>query len=202
MSVTEIEVAPRDQLGKGPSRKLRASGRVPGVLYGHKEQPVKFSVDPKVFFQTLRGTGMGKNTIFKVKGLGREATCLIKEMQQDPVRWDLLHLDFLEVRETDQVVVDIPVNVHGRAVGVVAGGSLQRAKRTLRVKCSPFQIPKSVELDVTPMQLGDTVRVGDVELPQGVEPIESARLAIVAVKESRRSRQQAAAEAQADGEES
>jgi len=200
MSVTEIEVAPRDQLGKGPSRRLRATGRIPGVLYGHKEESVNFSVDPHLFFKTLRSTGMGKNTIFKVKGLGREATCLIKEMQQDPLRWDLIHLDLLEVRETDSVTVDIPVNVHGRAAGVVTGGELQRAKRSLRVKCSPFEIPKSVELDVTPMQLGDTIRVGDIELPEGVKPVESERLAVVSVKESRRSRQQAAAEAQAGAE--
>lgn len=196
MSVVEIEVAPREALGKGGSRKLRAEGKVPAVLYGHRENPAALTLDPHLFFKQLRSTGFGRNTLFKLKGLAREVTALVKDMQQDPVRWDLIHLDFVEVRDGDSVVVEVPVKVSGRAAGVIAGGSLAQSKRSMTVRCSPFNIPKSVDLDVTKLQLNDVIRVSDITLPDGAVSTESGRLAVVAVKESRASRQQAAADAQ------
>ncbi|MGF1509991.1 MAG: 50S ribosomal protein L25 [Myxococcota bacterium] len=194
MNLSEIEVSRRDQMGKGPARRLRARGQVPAVVYGHKEAPVALELDPKNFLKHLRTSGMGRNTLFKLKGLDREPTCLVKDMQFDPVRRDLRHVDLHEVRESDRVLVDIPVRLTGRAVGVIAGGDLSLAKRTLTVRCSPMNIPKQVVLDVSPMGLGATIRVGDVALPENVESVENPRLAVVTVKESRRSRQIAATE--------
>lgn len=196
MSQTEIAVTARQMRGKGAARRLRSAGKVPGVLYGHKEAPFTFEVDPKEFFKSLRSTGYGRNTVFRVKGLDREVTAVVRELQLHPVKRDLLHLDLMEVRESDKIAVEIPVKTKGRAKGMVAGGDLQIAKRSVKALCGPFQIPKEIVLDVTPMDIGDTIRVGDIELPAGANHMESERLAVVAVKESRRSRQAAQAAAE------
>jgi large subunit ribosomal protein L25 len=195
MTATELQVTRREGLGKGAARKLRATGQVPGIVYGHKEQPTPISLDPKAFFKGLRSSGMGRNTLFHLRGLDRDVTCLVREMQLDPVRRDLRHLDLQEVRDGDEVVAEVPVKTTGRAAGVVAGGDLALTKRTLTIKATPVRIPKEFVIDVTSMGLNATVRVSDVPMPDGVLSIESPRLAVVTVKESRRSRQQAAAEA-------
>lgn len=188
MAEQEIVVERRDQSGKGPTRQLRAQGRVPGILYGHKEQPLSFSLDPNEFNKRLRASGRGRNTLFKVKGLEREATVLVKEMQVHPVRREITHLDFLEVRAEDMIVAEVPVRLTGRAAGQVQGGTVQLAMRTVKVRCKAFEIPKELVIDITPMQLNETFRVGKLELPAGVETIESERLAIVTIRESRASR--------------
>lgn len=201
MSQTEIAVTARSERGKGAARRMRAAGRVPGILYGHKEPPRAFAVDPNEFFKRLRATGFGRNTLFKVTGLDREVTALIREMQLHPVRRELVHLDFLEVTDSDQVDVEVPVKTRGRAKGMVAGGDLQVAKRSVRVKCSPLAIPKEIVLDITPLEIGQSIRVQDLPLPDGAEHVEAPRLAVVNIKESRRSRQAAAAAAaEAEGD--
>lgn len=187
----EIVVERREPGGKGAARQLRSSGRVPGILYGHKEAPLNFSIDPNEFNKRLRASGRGRNTLFKVKGLDRDATALVKDMQIHPVRRELVHLDFLEVRSDDVIVADVPVRTTGRAVGQVQGGSLQLAMRTVKVRCKAFEIPEEIVIDVTPMQLNETFRVGALQLPDGVERVENERLAIVTIRESRASRMMA-----------
>lgn len=184
----EIVVEGREMSGKGPTRQLRAEGRVPGIMYGHKEQPLSFSVDPNEFNKRVRASGRGRNTLFKVKGLEREATVMVKDIQIHPVRREITHLDFLEVRADDVVVAEVPVRTEGRAAGQVQGGTVQLAMRTVKVRCKAFEIPKEIVIDIRPMQLNETYRVSQLQLPEGVESIESERLAIVAVKESRASR--------------
>jgi large subunit ribosomal protein L25 len=196
MAEHEIVVEPREMSGKGPARQLRKSGKVPGILYGHKETPLQFAFDPNEFSKRLRASGRGKNTLFRLKGLDRDAVALIKDLQVHPVRREITHLDFLEVRSEDTVVADVPVRTTGRSAGQVAGGNLQLSMRTVKVRCNAFKIPEEILIDVTPMQLNETFRVGQLELPKGVTSVENERLAIVAIKESRTSRMQ-----QQDGEE-
>ncbi len=189
MTQQEIQVEPREQYGKGPARRERLGGRVPGVLYGHKEEPLTFTLDPSDFHKCLRNSGVGRNTVFKVNGLPRGATALIKDLQIHPVRRNVLHVDFLEVRDGDRLVVEVPVRTTGRAAGQVAGGDLQIAMRTIKLDCPAFGIPDEILIDVTPMKLNETVRIGDLPLPNNVKFVESERLAVVAIKESRRSKQ-------------
>jgi len=199
MAEQEIVVERRDGRGKGPTRQLRAQGKVPGVLYGHKEEPRAFSLDPNEFSKRLRASGRGRNTLFRVKGLDREATVLVKAMQVHPVRREITHLDFLEVRSDDVIVAEVPVRTRGRAAGQVQGGSLQLAMRTVKVRCKAFEIPNEIVIDVAPMQLNETFRVGQLDLPKGVESVESERLAIVTIKESRASRMMAQEQEEAAG---
>lgn len=170
METHVIEVEKRDGRGKAAARKLRQSGRLPGILYGHKEEPVALSMDPKLFERHLRFSGKRRNTVLELSGLDRKVLALAKDIQSDPVDRALLHVDLLEVREGDRVVVEIPMVYHGRPEGVVKGGKLEGKKKTLRLECDALSIPKSIELTITKMQIGDTIRIEDLDLGEGVKP--------------------------------
>ena len=163
-----IEVEQRGPGKKGAARKLRATGKIPGILYGHKEAPVPFAVNPLELRKKIRASGMGRNTLFKVTGLEREILAILKDTQVDPVRRDLIHIDMIEVRKGDVMEVDVPLVFTGKPEGVVQGGELQVVRRSIPVRTNPLNIPRSIEVDVTPMMLGDAKHAGDLTYPEGV----------------------------------
>lgn len=176
-----IEVEPRGSRGKGEARKLRNTGRIPGVLYGHKEKCQTLSVDPKLLRRLVEHSGYGQNTIFRVKGLEREVLARVKEAQVDRVARKVLHVDFQEVREDDLIDVEIPVKVHGRAAGVALGGTLQVVRRSLKARCRPLDIPQQFELDVSGLGVNDTLSVSKVPTSDKVELTEPKQLTVVMV---------------------
>lgn len=180
MDTQVIEVENRTGRGKGEARKLRASGKVPAVLYGHKEEARALSLDPRMLQKGIRKSGKGRNTLFEIKGLDREVLGLIKEAQIEPLRRDILHIDFIEVRESDRVNVDIPLEYTGKPAGVTAGGDLEVVRRRLRVEASPLSIPKKITIDITELQIGQVFHVSDITLPDGVTA--EAKLALVTVR--------------------
>jgi large subunit ribosomal protein L25 len=188
-----IELEHRGPGKKGAVRKLRASGKIPGILYGHKETPVPFAVNPLELRRKIRASGMGRNTIFKVQGLGRDLHAILKDTQVDPVRRDLLHIDMIEVREGDVMEVDIPLVFTGRPEGVVQGGELQVVRRSIPVRTNPLAIPKSIEVDVTPLLLGQAMHASDLNFPPGVE-CTNPRFAIASVRAPRQEEVAAPAE--------
>jgi large subunit ribosomal protein L25 len=179
-----IDVELRGPQKKGAVRKLRASGKIPGILYGHKEAPVPFSVNPHELRKKLRASGQGRNTIFKLTGIGREVLVLLKATQVDPVRRDLLHIDFVEVREGDVMKVDVPLNFSGKPEGVVAGGELQIVRRTIEVICNALRIPTKIDVDLTPIQLGQALHASDLTYPEGVT-VTNVKFAIATVRAPR-----------------
>ncbi len=185
MEQTVLQVEKRIADGKGAARKLRKTGKIPGVLYGHKQAPVSIAVDPHVLRKLLRSSGMGRNTIFTLKGLDRELTALVKDVEIDPVRRNMTHIDLIEIRETDRIVVDVPVELVGKPEGVVAGGVLQAVRRAIAVECSPLNIPKLIQVDVTHLQLGQAVHVSDVKFPEGTKSGYTGNFAIASVQAPR-----------------
>jgi large subunit ribosomal protein L25 len=163
-----LNVEPRESNGKGGARKLRRQGRIPGVLYGHKEKALAMSLDPHLLRKQVTKSGYGRNTVLHVKGLERDVLALLKATQVDPVRRNLLHIDLIEVREDEQVEVTVPVVYEGRALGVRSGGSLQIIRRQLRVKTTPLNIPKHIVVDVTDMDVNYTCHASDISMPDGV----------------------------------
>jgi large subunit ribosomal protein L25 len=190
-----VEVTTREGAGKGAARKLRAKGHIPGVLYGHKEAPQPLALDPIKLKRSLRDSGMGANTLLRIQGLSREVLALIKDTQVDPVKRNLLHVDLIEVRETETVTVLVPLEFTGKPAGVTAGGELGIARRSLAVKCSPVSIPKLITLDVSHLQLGQTMHVSDVNFPEGTTSGFDGRLAIASVRAPRAEKVETAAEA-------
>jgi large subunit ribosomal protein L25 len=169
METQLIEVQRRTPDGKSSARKVRMTGKIPGVLYGHKQEPVPFTVDPNEIHKRVKASGAGRNTVFKIAGLDRDILALVKDVQIEPVKRNLLHIDFVEIRETDRVVVEVPIELVGKPVGVTAGGVLQAVRRSLAVNCSPLAIPGKIVCDVSHLGLNQALHVNDVKFPEGAK---------------------------------
>ncbi|MFQ5895174.1 MAG: 50S ribosomal protein L25 [Nitrospinota bacterium] len=162
----------RERLGKGPSRALRREGGVPAVVYGQRE-PLPIAVDPRVLERLLATEG-GEHALLQLDLPGErpgERKAIVKELQRDPVKPRFLHVDFLEVRMDRAVRVDVPILLRGEAPGVKAGGVLSQQLRALAIECLPGLIPRAIEVDIGGLELGDTVHVRDISMPEGVEAV-------------------------------
>ncbi|MCK6551548.1 50S ribosomal protein L25/general stress protein Ctc [Myxococcota bacterium] len=194
-----IKVEQRNESGKGAARRARRAGKIPGVLYGHKQAPVSLSLDPNELKKRVKASGLGRNTVFKVEGLGREVLALLKDAQTDPLKRTVLHVDFVEVRESDRVVVEVPFELTGKPVGVTAGGVLQVVRRTVALECSPLAIPAKLSFDVTNLGLNEALHVDDVKLPEGTKSV-GGNYAIATIHAPREVEERpAAAEGAAEG---
>ncbi|MBZ4333290.1 50S ribosomal protein L25/general stress protein Ctc [Corallococcus sp. AS-1-12] len=163
-----LEAQARDNSGKGVARRLRASGQVPAVVYGkHLKAPLHISVDPKGI-RTAINTPHKLNTLIQLKLAGNEQQVLLKDYQMDPLTRDILHADFIAVSEKEQVKVNIPVVLTGKAAGVADGGLLTQIRRNLEVWALPGAIPLQIEVDVTNLKIAEALHVNDVKLPEGV----------------------------------
>jgi large subunit ribosomal protein L25 len=159
-----VEVKSRDVFGKNPSRRLRHQGLIPAIVYGAKKDPVPVVVDPKKILEIIRSES-GVNTIFQLNLADREARrhVMIKEYQVDPVRGNLIHADFVRIQMDEVIEVEVPVQVTGEAAGVkLDGGILDHVTRLVRVSCLPGDIPEHISIDVTPLKIGDALRVSDL----------------------------------------
>ncbi len=163
-----LEAAARPDSGKGAARRLRATGWVPGIAYGAGVEALQIQVRARPLMKALESGGA---TLLALSGVlpldGR--LCLVKELQRDPATRAPLHCDFYAVDLTRKIEVSIPLHVEGKAPGVVAGGVLEPMIRELPVKCLPLAIPDRIDVDVSALQIGDSIRVGDLRLPEGVE---------------------------------
>jgi large subunit ribosomal protein L25 len=158
----------RDQAGKGPSHRLRAKGLIPAVCYGPYDKPLHVAIDPAAIEKAI-ATPHKFNTVIQLQIDGDTRTVLFKDFEKDPVDGQILHADFLEVRMDKDVVVNVPVVLTGKPEGVTAGGILQQVARTLPVQCKPSDIPEKIEVDVSGLQIAESLHVSDVKAPAGVK---------------------------------
>ncbi len=180
-----LEAVAREESGKGVARKLRAAGRIPGVLYGPRNAPVPLSVNTHDFNRMLE-RAKGERILFTLtlkRGEEEEQRlALIKELQLHPVNDRIIHIDFYEVFMDQEIHVTVPVAYVGKARGVeMEGGMLEIKRRSLNIACFPQNIPDRIEVDVTDLGLGDAIHIGDVTPPEGVRIIDPARLTLVTV---------------------
>ena len=178
-----LQVEARDAVGKGVARKLRAAGRIPAVCYGKGRVSVGLALDPIALRKLLHASDAGMNTIISLEGGGSVdgTMVLVKELQRDPVRGAYLHADFYTVDLEQRVEVSVPVHITGKAIGVEAGGVLDQALREIELSCLPLAIPKELMADVTNPELGQSLHVSDIPLPQGVELKSDPMLSVVSV---------------------
>ncbi len=164
-----LEGKVREGSGKGFARRLRAQGQVPAIVYGKGvEKPSPVSVDPKALKVAL-ATPHKYNTVITLKVAGQgDKQVLLKDYQQDPVTREVLHVDFLEVRENEQVKVKVPLVLTGKAVGTADGGILSQVRRDLEVWALPRAIPEKIEADVTHLKIAEVLHVNDIKLPEGI----------------------------------
>jgi large subunit ribosomal protein L25 len=180
MSEFKLAAENRSDAGKGAARRLRASGRVPAVLYGHGTKPQHLSVDARQFGQALR-TDAGVNVLVELE-VGRDRhLALAKEIQRHPVRNSLIHVDFIQVRRGEKVHVSVPVHLVGEAPGVREGGIADQDLYQLNVEAEVTAVPEAVDADVSGLGIGDVLRVGDLKAPNGALILDDPETPVVSV---------------------
>lgn len=184
MDFSKVSVEVRKQSGKGGARKVRASGKVPGVLYGHKSDPVAVSFVEKTLLQSL-DKERRRNTVFTItvsgEGRNEQVTAMIRDAQIDPMSRRLMHVDFLRVDLEKEVHVTVPLILTGKALGTVNGGNLHQSMHAILIAAKPAAIPTKLEVDVTPLDIGMALHVSDLKLGAGVRALLDAKEAIASV---------------------
>ena len=171
----------RDATGKGVARKLRAAGRIPAVVYGKGVESKAISIDPSALQRVLQSGGAGMNTLIELSVDGTTRTVLVKELQREPVRGRPIHTDFYLVDLEKKVEVSVPIHLVGRPQGVELGGILDHPLREIELECLPLAIPESVSVDVSELDVGQSVHVRDLELPEGSSVRTDVNLAVASV---------------------
>ena len=178
-----VEVQPRAETGKNESRRIRATGRVPGVVYGGDRPVVAIAVDQRRVLDILRSE-TGENTLFtlQLEGTDTKRVVMIRDYQRDPVKGKLLHVDFVRVDLTKTIEVQVPIQLVGTPVGVkLEGGLLDHVIREVSVTCLPGDIPEGLELDVSEVHVGQHLSVRDIKVTDKVKILDDPDQTVVVV---------------------
>lgn len=209
MEATELKACIRNESGKGPARRFREKGLIPAVFYGRGQDAIHLSVNSADLLKIIKAK---KKNIFInliIEGEQKkplEKLSLMKELQIEPVSRKFYHADFYEIRMDRKLTIDIPLNFVGIPVGVQNGGELQHLKRDLKVTCLPSVLPDHLDLDVSGLDIGNSIKVQDIAVPDGIEVLDPgdvgvAMVAVVKVSVPVAEAATAEAAAPAEGEE-
>lgn len=169
-----ITATAREERGKGAARRLRRDGRVPAVVYGRGEETRALSVDAhelEVLFSRISV----ENTVIDLAiagGKGRKpkpVRALVREVQVHPYRRDIMHVDFYQLHAGEKVDVEVPIRLMGTAAGVKMGGVMQHSLHDLSIRCLPESIPESIEVDISALEIGDSIHVSELRIPEGID---------------------------------
>ncbi|HEY7531075.1 MAG TPA: 50S ribosomal protein L25/general stress protein Ctc [Gemmatimonadota bacterium] len=176
-----VEALRRDRTGKGAARSARRGGRIPAVLYGHGEESLALSVDGRRFERLLHEISV-ENTLLDLALDGQPALkVLVREIQRHPHRDEILHVDFFHVSMQEKITLEVPVVLVGTPRGVrLHGGILDHSMRDIEVLCLPSDIPEKVEIDVGELEIGQSVRISDLSIPN-VQILGDADRSVVSV---------------------
>lgn len=177
---TKLQAQKRDGTGKGVARRLRATGRVPGVLYGHDLDSVPISIDAREMLHLLHGSA-GANALVDLVVEGEDHLAMAREIQRDHIHGTLIHVDFLAVSRTETITVNVPVLETGEAAGVKEGGVVDHHLREVSVECFPQDVPEQIEIDITAVELGGMIHVSDLVAPDGVTILTNLEDAVLSV---------------------
>jgi large subunit ribosomal protein L25 len=179
----------RTQVGRNAIKKIKAAGMVPGVIYGSAQEPVNLQINGRELLNVLSHAS-GENILVELEildgGEKQNALAMIQEIQHHPLQREILHVDFHAVSANETVSAEVPIDTVGEAVGVkVHGGLLEHILRYLEVECLPGDLPQVIEVDVSNLEVGQSLHVRELILPPGVEAITDPEQTVVAVVESR-----------------
>ncbi len=167
MAEVGLKAEVRNERGKNAARRLRASGKVPGVLYGLGVDALALTVDARALAQTL-STEAGRNVLIDLQVEGKTHLTLARLLDKDPIRGTIKHVDFLRVDRDQVITVDVPLHFEGDSLGLREGGVLEHHLWTLRLECKPNDVPDNITLDVSALKIGDSLHVSDIVAPEGV----------------------------------
>lgn len=189
MAEIKLQADTGRSLGSGASKRLRAEGKVPAVVYGLGNDPVSVAVEWKPLREALT-TDAGLNALIDLELSGETALTIVKELQRHPIRGDVLHVDFLRVDADAEITVDVPIVLEGEALSVQReNGTVDHILFNLAVQAKPADIPNDITIDISDLTIGDTIRVADLALPSGVsthvdgdEAVVSAQVSTAAIE--------------------
>jgi len=183
METTELKAYARNEFGKGSARRLRRQGLTPAIFYGAtvKSIPLTVNASELKLLGTVRGESKFIKLIIEEDGNKTEKLSIIKELQVNAISRNPLHADFYEIRMDHKITMDIPISLTGESVGIEEGGDLQFSKRNLKVAALPSLIPDLIEVDISKLNIGDSVKVADVVLGEDIEILDPADVIIAAI---------------------
>lgn len=174
----------RDQKGKGAARKFRKNNQLPAIFYGPNTDPMMLAINYHEFERITKLSGF-ENTILDLKITSRHGEetrkAMVKDLMMDPVKNNYLHADFYEISMDKEITVDIPIRLVNTPIGVTDGGFLQIVRRELTVSCLPDRLIDSLEIDVAGLEMGDSVHIRDIALPEGITSVEEGDLTVAVV---------------------
>lgn len=177
MEQIALKASLRTEIGKTELKKIRKQGLVPAVVYHKGEEAVSISLPEKEFVKILRTAG-GENLLINLtieKSKKKACTVLIKEVQHHPVKRNVLHVDFSEVSLTEKIIVEVEVVAKGQSIGVKQeGGMMDHPLRMVKIQCLPTDIPKSIDVDVSALKLGDSIHVRDLKVSEKLKILNDA----------------------------
>jgi large subunit ribosomal protein L25 len=182
MEIRELTIAPREGGGKSVSRRLRRSGKTPGILYGGAS-PVNIAVDPREVFRIIHGHE-GSTQLLRVtfEGSKDSRMVILRDLQLDPVSENLVHVDLQEVNMDKPIQVTVALHHVGEAIGVRdTQGILEMVLREIQVSCLPGNIPEDIKADVSNLAIGDVLTVGELVVPEGVRVLTDKAQAVATV---------------------
>ena len=180
MQQVRIEAETRTGSGKGAARALRREGKLPAVVYSQGEPARSIQIDARLFRRALVNEN-AERALISLFIDGEQGMAVVKEIQQDPVRRDLLHVDFQNIRLNEEIVVTVDIELVGEPVGVGLGGILEFLTRQVEVRVLPTDIPDSLTLDISELEIGQSVHVHLLEPPEGVEILTDDDMVIASV---------------------
>jgi large subunit ribosomal protein L25 len=184
MSNNVLKATVRANIGKGAARKSRKAGLLPAVVYSKAQESVSVELSPRELTHLLR-LPLKRNALIDldIEGQGVRHV-MIRDIQKHPVRRDLMHIDFLQIDPTQNVVVEVPISLSGRSASVASGGNLELVRRNVTIACLPGQIPAHIDLDITNLAFGSTF-VSDITLPEGLSLEDDPSIPVVTIRTSR-----------------
>jgi len=177
----KLQVRERERRGSADARRLRREGLIPGVLYGSGKEPHAISIPERELRRVLTG-GSGLHAILDVVLEGQQTThaSILKEFQQDPIRGHISHVDLQEVRLDQPIQASVNVQLIGEPEGVKEGGVLSQVQREINVEALPMEIPEHIDLDVSGMAIGDTLRLADLPEREGMKYLDNPEETVLA----------------------
>jgi len=179
MEIKTLKAEKRDPHGSRAVQRLRKAGRIPGIIYGHKQTPESIALDRHELEKQLE---LGAHLINVDMG-GKAETCLIKDVQYDHLGMEPLHIDFARVDLTERVKVKVPLEMRGHAKGITAGGVITQQLMELEVECLVTAIPDSIRVNIADMELNQMLHVRELQLPNGVQALVDAEAIVVMCRE-------------------
>jgi large subunit ribosomal protein L25 len=201
MKSVPLKAYPRTQSRRNGARKLRAAGRVPAVIYGQQAKPQNLELSAKEFGDLIHRSASENLLVdLSVENDARaKRLALVQEIQHHPLEGDVLHVDFHEVTENEKVTIQVPLETVGEAAGVKnAGGVLEHVVFKLKLRGLPKDLPEQLVVDVSHLELGKSIHLGDIQPPAGVEILGDKHISVISVAMPRTEEEEAAATAEGE----